>query len=66
MKSIIFDKDDFEKDLLEVLKRYGFKTDLVTKLEIKCKLEKNPEIKIVYGKQYRSLKTRIKKFFRIK
>jgi len=65
MKSILLNKDDFEKDLLKVLKKYGFKTELVTKLQIKCQLEELPIVKIVYGKQYRCLKSRIKKFFNI-
>ena len=58
----IFEKEKFEKDILKVLKSYGIGIELITKLEIKCELEKIPVIKIVYGKQYRSLKTKIKNF----
>jgi len=60
-KSIYFDKCDFEKDLLKVLKKYGLNTNLVTKLDIKCRVDKIPVVKIVYGKQYCSLKDWAKK-----
>lgn len=55
MKNITDNQYDFEKDILYVLKKWGFKTDRITKLDIKLKLEKIPVVKIVYGKQYRSL-----------
>ena len=55
MKAIIKNPHNFEQDILEVLKKWGYNTRLITKLDIKFRLEKLPVIKIVYNKQYRSL-----------
>ena len=39
---------EFEKDILDVLKKHGYKTDGIKNLCLKCSVDNIPEVEIGY------------------
>ncbi len=42
------DKTKFEQDILEVLKKYGYKTEGIKNLILRCGVNEVPEVEIEY------------------
>ena len=56
-------KIKFEKDLLRVLKTYGFKISEVQRIKIDCKVDEFPCVSLDYGRNRYGLK-KLKRWFR--
>ena len=66
-EKLLENKYEFEKDILEVLKKYGFATRSVTRMKVDCKVDCLPEISLTYLKQDYCLRSIIQRFiFKIK
>ena len=61
-KNLYENKFDFEKDILAILKKYGFKIDNITSFIIKGKIDHLPEIELIYCKQFLTLYHKIERF----
>ena len=66
MHKIVEDKIKFEKDLLDILKKYDFGVEAVTRIQIDTKVDCLPEIKLTYFKQKYTLLHKIKSMLTVR
>jgi len=66
MHKIVEDKIKFEKDLLDILKKYDFCVEAVTRIQIDIKVDCLPEIKLTYFKQKYTLLHKIKSMLTVR